>query len=350
MVIHFLLSIFFLFFLVCFHEFFHFIFAKRAKIEVEEFGFGYPPRILKRKIFGTNFSFNLLPFGGFLKISEEELKRAQPLKKAKVIFGGILSFWILSFFLFFFLNLIGFPTPFDEKQKNFVPLGVQVLSVVENSPAKNSGIEIGDLIKGVKTENNFYLIFEVDDFKKLIESERGKTVEIFIQRGKNQISKKVQIPTNPLFSKSYLGVGIEKMVLKKNSFFESFFSTFKDLFSFTFFLIQKYLSFFYFIFTQKEISKETVGPFGFLYFSQKIINLGINYILLFLAQVSISLAVFNSFPIPPLDGGKLLFVFFEYLDKELARKVEEKISLVVGVFLLVLIFIVSFRDLKRFIW
>ncbi len=57
--------------LVLAHEWGHFITAKRAGTKVEEFGFGFPPKVFSFKKGETEFSVNLIPFGGFVKIYGE---------------------------------------------------------------------------------------------------------------------------------------------------------------------------------------------------------------------------------------------------------------------------------------
>ncbi len=58
--------------LVLVHEWGHFIAARRAGMRVDEFGFGFPPRLASVKHRGTIFSFNALPIGGFVKIFGED--------------------------------------------------------------------------------------------------------------------------------------------------------------------------------------------------------------------------------------------------------------------------------------
>src|SRR3989344_7939069 len=58
--------------LVLVHEFGHFLAAKKNGVRVEEFGFGFPPRIFGKKIGETIYSFNLFPIGGFVKLFGEE--------------------------------------------------------------------------------------------------------------------------------------------------------------------------------------------------------------------------------------------------------------------------------------
>src|SRR3990167_2246912 len=59
--------------LIVAHEFGHFIAAKIFKVRVEEFGEGYPPRaFLFGKIGETEYTFNWLPFGGFVRLFGDE--------------------------------------------------------------------------------------------------------------------------------------------------------------------------------------------------------------------------------------------------------------------------------------
>src|SRR3989339_1889695 len=58
-------------FLILAHEFGHFLSAKIFKVRVDEFGFGFPPKIWSKKIGETVYSLNILPFGGFVKIFGE---------------------------------------------------------------------------------------------------------------------------------------------------------------------------------------------------------------------------------------------------------------------------------------
>jgi len=58
--------------LVLIHEFGHYISARVFGLKVEEFGFGFPPRLFKKKIGDTTYTLNALPFGGFVKIYGED--------------------------------------------------------------------------------------------------------------------------------------------------------------------------------------------------------------------------------------------------------------------------------------
>src|SRR3990172_13395750 len=63
--------------LVLIHELGHFMAAKANGVRVEEFGWGLPPRIIGKKFGETTYSINLLPFGGFVKLTGEDLEQGQ---------------------------------------------------------------------------------------------------------------------------------------------------------------------------------------------------------------------------------------------------------------------------------
>jgi regulator of sigma E protease len=69
--------------LVLIHEFGHFLVAKKFGIRVEEFGYGFPPRVWGKKIGETLYSINLLPIGGFVKLYGEDEAGAGRIGKGK---------------------------------------------------------------------------------------------------------------------------------------------------------------------------------------------------------------------------------------------------------------------------
>src|SRR3989344_3367622 len=63
--------------LIVVHELGHFVVAKLSGMRVDEFGLGYPPKIVGKKYKGTEYSLNWLPFGGFVKIHGEDLEEGR---------------------------------------------------------------------------------------------------------------------------------------------------------------------------------------------------------------------------------------------------------------------------------
>jgi len=120
--------------LVLVHEFGHFFTAKGFGIRVNEFGFGFPPKLFSKKIGETEYSINALPFGGFVKIFGEnpdednmvgfDAKRSLVNKpkwqQALVLFAGIFSNFLLAWLLFSIGFMSGMPTSVGSEPAGYV--------------------------------------------------------------------------------------------------------------------------------------------------------------------------------------------------------------------------------------
>jgi regulator of sigma E protease len=103
------------------------------------------------------------------------------------------------------------------------------------------------------------------------------------------------------------------------------------------------------IFTKGEVPKDVAGPVGIFGMVKEAQGMGINYILIFSAVLSISLAVFNILPFPALDGGRIVFVIIEWIS---GRKITEKWQTIlngVGFAILILLMIaITIKDVMKF--
>ena len=104
-------------FLVFIHEFGHFIAAKRAGVEVEEFGFGFPPRLIGRTFRGTLYSLNTVPLGGFVRMKGETLEDGAPgsfgattfWQKTQILLAGVTMNILTAYVLLVILCATGLP-------------------------------------------------------------------------------------------------------------------------------------------------------------------------------------------------------------------------------------------------
>lgn len=115
--IGFILALFSLSITLVIHELGHFLFALKNKVRVDEFGIGYPPRLLKVKKNGIIYSLNAIPFGALTSIYEGDKKNpekdcfyAQPfLKKFIILFAGPLFNFFTAYLIFTLLFTLGMP-------------------------------------------------------------------------------------------------------------------------------------------------------------------------------------------------------------------------------------------------
>src|SRR6266571_3945659 len=145
--------------LVLLHEWGHFIAAKRNGVEVEEFGFGFPPRLFGRKWRGTLYSINLLPLGGFVKLKGEDEADDRPGTfngtglgaKTKILLAGVGMNLVVALVLFYGLAVTGLPG-LGPLEPTFLPASYAqpkqliLTEVVAGSPAAAVGLKIGDYL------------------------------------------------------------------------------------------------------------------------------------------------------------------------------------------------------------
>lgn len=152
--------------LILIHEFGHFIVARRVGIKVEEFGFGYPPRIFGIKRKGMIYSINAIPFGGFVKLYGSDTSDKKALRSRRSFIGK--SAWsrikvvvagaMMNLILAVMLLMIGFGVGIQPLIVNSDDLlryinsgvvvtepGLRVKEVLPDSWAETKGIMKGDI-------------------------------------------------------------------------------------------------------------------------------------------------------------------------------------------------------------
>ena len=192
---------------------------------MDEFGFGFPPKIAKFKKGETTYSLNLIPFGGFVKIHGEEGQEAEDPRSfgskpiwnrsliisAGVIFNVALA-WILIIAGFSFGMPVGVssvPKTFGTEIKN---QKVIILEVAKNSPAESVGILAGDELAGFSS---------VGDASSFISQNAGKEIEIKYKRNTEAFSAKLIPRINPPAGEGALGIAMDEIGTVKLPFYRA---------------------------------------------------------------------------------------------------------------------------------
>lgn len=321
------------------HEFGHFILAKKFGVRVEEFGIGYPPRLIGKKIGETIYSINLLPFGAFVKIYGEEKREKDPRsfsqksiwQRALIILGGCISFWVISFLIF-----------------SFVPTGVTIATVQEGSPAANVGLAQKDIIEKIKVNEDEYLIFTIEDAQKIIQKYKGKEIVLVLQRGKETINISAIPRISPPSGEGALGIGLSYGPAQRN--YPLFKAPLRGLLrtgEFTLGILKGWGRAILNAIRGVPTGVQVMGPIGIFSLFAEITKLGVSYFLLFLALISIYLALFNLLPIPVVDGGRLLFLGIEKIKGgPIPQKIEQRINTFFFALLIALIIWVTIKDVS----
>lgn len=148
--------------LVFFHELGHYWVARRNGIVVEEFGMGYPPRLVKLfRYDGTDFTLNLIPFGGFARMKGEDMGDMTPgsfnaasrMARAATLVAGPLMNALLAVVLFAASFMAGFPAVVGYPQ---------VIAAQPGSAAAEAGLQPNDVL--LTLHGHRVLVSALEDF------------------------------------------------------------------------------------------------------------------------------------------------------------------------------------------
>ena len=358
--------------LVLVHEFGHFLAAKKAGIKVEEFGFGYPPRLFGKKFGETIYSLNWLPFGGFVKLHGEELTASgkkddrafwAKSKKARmvVIVAGVLANFLLAIVVFSVVySFSGIPTKTDK---------IKIVDIASDSPAEKFGLKEGDIILAVG-ENK---ISALQDFTRLVREKTNQLLKIVVKRDVNNPCQEkvlgggtgfscqngnlilfITPRENPPEGEGPLGVAVSDMEMIKYPFWQMpFWGTiegFKEAFGWTILIVNSLGKMMIDLVARGIVPKDVAGPVGIFQITGIVAKSGVLNVLQFIGILSVNLAVINILPFPALDGGRFIFVAYEVITRRRPRpSLENWINTAGMATLLFLIFLVTLNDLTRII-
>ncbi|MCL2014481.1 MAG: site-2 protease family protein [Oscillospiraceae bacterium] len=319
------------------HEFGHFIAAKLNKIKVLEFALGMGPAIFKLTRKGTKYAVRLFPIGGYVSMEGEHddsedkgaFNRKSVPRKASVVSAGAAMNLLLGF-LIMMITVIMQPGI----------TGRTITGFVENSQSLQAGLESGDKLEKI---NNFGIFTEIDVIFQMDKiRSAGKTdADITVSRnGKSVRLENVPILDDEGRNNFYLGrvpkniinVASESL-LKTVSFVRMVWLSIVDLF------------------TGRIGVEQLSGPVGVSGAVGSAVRSNISSFLVLISLISINVGIFNMLPFPALDGGRLVFLLIESVRrKPLNPKIEAAVNGAGLVLLLVLMVIITFKDVFQLIF
>lgn len=341
MILTLLIAFFSLIALMIIHEFGHFIIAIKFGVKVEEFGIGYPPRLFSKKFGQTLYSINLIPLGAFVKIFGEEgdvhdaksFSNLAIWKRMLIVVGGVLGFWVASIVIFSVLFIIGANVPIgDQDVDGFTNVKVQIMAVAQGSPAELAGLQLHDELISVSTPGISLKINKIADFQKIIQENKGKPVAIMVHRAGENINLNLTPRVNYPPDQGSVGIGLERMatLIEKVPWYQAPIKGTLYCGQVTLKAVQGIYAVFANLFSGKGVPSgaELAGPVGITIFLAKAADYGVGFFLYFIGSISVFIALFNLFPIPALDGGKLLFLIIEkIMGKPVPASWEQKITI-----------------------
>ena len=350
------------------HELGHFLAAKAIGARVLEFALGFGPKLFSKKVGETMYSLRALPFGGYVKILgdgdpvEEKLEKGDEKrdlsKKPKwqqiiVMLAGVTMNIILAIIVYYIvLGANGWKMILNSNYEDFKPVGatisrevdgdVKYVEVIEDSGASLAGIPKEGIVKMIDGQELVYST----DVSKLVKERKGEDVVMNICTEDDVCSDYtvkvsddgkvgVVLPANYFVTLSYVEnklfagfAHIVNNVSLVSRVFGGILGRAKQTGDYT------------------ELSNSVSGPVGMYFVIDYFKQFGFISLLGVVAELSLSLAIINVFPIPALDGGRVLILFIEGIfRKDLNEKVEATIINISFIFLILLILFILIKDI-----
>ena len=348
--------------LIFIHELGHFVTAKRLGIHVEEFGFGFPPRLVGlvrnasgrwRLVVGprnpsaaelggrrTIYSLNAIPLGGFVRPAGEDnpnvaggLASAPKRVRVAVLAAGSLSNLAFAFLIF----AVGFRVGWPDR--------VVVNTVQPETPAAQAGLQAEDVILEANGRDIHYT-YQLSD---ITYSHLGQAIPLVLGRGGNRLEVTLTPRTEWPSGQGPMGIEMRPDLVTNYSWPQAIGRAGQELiyqFQVLIELPAKII--------KQQVPLESVRPIGVVGLNDLTRDAvtaaqEINQwfpILQLIGLVSVALATTNLLPLPALDGGRILFVLIEAVrGKRLDPAREGMVHLVGMLMLLVLMAVITYQDI-----
>ncbi len=352
--------------LVLVHEFGHFFAAKKFGIRVDEFGFGFPPKIFGKKFGETEYSLNALPIGGFVRIygenpdeentngpdSSRSFVNKPRWQQAIVLFAGIFANFILAWLLLSFGFISGMPTSLGSEPKDYTLENVHlvVVSVAAKSPAEVSGLKSGDKIISLGSGKDTVLDVNPDTLKSFIASHTENEINVGYTRGKDVTiyNAKLTPVAEKTGDKPMIGISMDQIGTAKLPILQSFWEGLK----LDWYVTKSTVVGLYTLIAQgiqgKGSLSDVSGPVGMVKITGDAYKFGFTYLLSFAALISVNLAIINLIPFPALDGGRLFFLLIEKIKGSRMNPKFANMANMIGFGILILFMVfVTYHDIVK---
>ena len=334
-----LVAILGLIFLIVVHELGHMLTAKALGVRVPEFGIGFGPPLLKKKIGSTTYSFRIILLGGFAKMAgmndeaegPDTFPAKAPWRRALIIFAGPLANILAAVaILAVVLMTSGAVTAVKP----------EVQQVEPGSMAEEVGIRPGDRLVAVDGQR----IEAWDGFSREVSERRpGEEIRVTVERGGEERTFSGVLGADPEDPERAL-VGVRPEVeTTRYGPFEAVGMAVEQVVRVTGLLVTFVGEL---ITGDRDLYRNVTGPVGIASVGATSVEQG--FFPQLLALISLNLALFNLLPILPLDGGHLFFIATEkVLGRPVSQETMGRIAALGIALVLVLFVFAMYADLSK---
>lgn len=355
-----------LFVLILVHEWGHFITAKWTGMRVDEFGIGFPPKLFGYRRGETEYTFNALPIGGFVKIwgenygtddESEVVDRARAFgarpkwAQALVLIAGVTMNVILAWFLFTITFMIGVPTAVEESEAS-AAAELVVQEVIPGGPAEGLLLPGSSIVAVTANGQSLERLTpsQLSDFVATIGA-APITVTYETPAGTEDI---IVTPVSGLLQDEpdrHL-IGVRPVLVENRSYglVDSIVNASHQTWNGLVLITVGLFSLIADTIVGTADYSQIAGPVGIVGMVGDAAAFGIVALLSFTAFISLNLAIINLLPFPALDGGRLVFVAIETITgRPIPPEWAGRLNLVGFALLMLLMIAVTYNDIARII-
>lgn len=338
------------------HELGHFLVAKKSGVMVEEFAFGFRPKLWSKKIGETTYAINLIPLGGYVKMFGEadgqtgprSFKSQKLSSRLAILVAGATMNLLMAWVILTILFMTGFQpfTPNASKNPFISEKPITVISkIVHGGPAELAGFWLEDQLLAV----NGQTLEDGTGFVEKIRALKGQPATVTIKRGDTTLDLTVTPRVNPPPGQGAIGVAIGSSGQVKSLWYKAPVAAFYETGRVIGISAVGFADFVKNFVIKQEVSEDVTGIVGVGALTGVARRMGFDYLAQLVALISIGLGVVNLMPILPLDGGHIAVLAYEKVTRRSLSERQFSIFATAGLaFILLMFVVVTLKDIIRF--
>lgn len=342
--------------LIFVHELGHFLVARWSKVRVEEFGFGFPPRLWGVQRGQLLISLNAIPFGGFVRLQGEQgdpesrpdsFSSASWPKQVAILAAGVVMNYLLAWFILSSVLAAGLTVQVDHlpaSAARFLTAARTEAVVSDGSSAATAGLQTGDHVLSV----NGQPLATTQTIIDYTTAHAFPSLDVLVLHGNSRRTIHIE-PTSAAIGQPHYGFGLQSLALLRYPWYLAPLDGAKTTLNITGQTFRGFGQVVRDVVIHGRVSGDVTGPIGIAVLTSQVRQLGLIPLLQFVAVLSVSLAVINFLPLPALDGGRALFVLIGRVrGRPINRRVENMIHAAGFYALILLVLVITVRDVRRF--
>lgn len=317
--------------LIFVHELGHFIVAKACGVKVNEFALGMGPAIFKKQKGETLYALRAIPIGGYCAMegededSEDEraFNKKKAWQKAAIVVAGAAMNVLLCLVIMIGISIYS-GTP-----------NTTIGDLTPGAPAEAAGLLAGDEI--VEIDDT-----QISEWTDITDAITGAEDNVSVTVNRDGQLLTYEMETIEQDGRLIIGI----MPGRDRNIVQGVADGFKATCEMTTIMIDSFRM----LFSGEVGVEELSGPVGIVYVVNDTAKMGLIYVFYFTALISMNLAIVNMFPLPALDGGRLIFIIIRKITGQaITDEIEGKVHFIGIMLLLALMLYVTWNDIIRFI-